>query len=47
MKFLNKYTALIALILITFTLLYAYTIGLYKTFNIKLDDTYSIVGVKL
>lgn len=45
MKYINKYSALVLLIIITFTLLIAYTTGLYKTFTIKLDDTYSIEGV--
>ncbi|MCP5076686.1 MAG: hypothetical protein GY951_01310 [Psychromonas sp.] len=45
MKYLNKYTALVTLIIATFAMLYAYNIGLYKTFNIKLDGTYPIVAV--
>lgn len=44
MKYINKYGALILLILATFSLLYAYNIGIYKTFTIKLDDTTSIIG---
>jgi len=45
MKYRNKYSALILLIIATFALLFAFTKGLYKTFTIKLDDTYVIEGV--
>ncbi|WP_022941266.1 GGDEF domain-containing protein [Psychromonas hadalis] len=45
MTSINRYLILILLIFTTAVLLLTYNIGLYKTFTIKLDDTYSIVGV--
>jgi hypothetical protein len=45
MKYINKFSAFVVLIVTTFALLFAYTTGLYKTFTIKLDDTYVIEGV--
>ena len=44
MKYLNKYVAVIILILISATLLIGYNVGIYKTFDIDLNSDYSIVG---
>lgn len=44
MKYLNTYSALIVLILVTFSLLFVYNKGLYKTFNVDLDGSFSIIG---
>lgn len=44
MKYANKYVVLVSLIVISFSLLYAYNAGIYKTLNINLDGDYYFVG---